>query len=89
MSPPLSRFYPPWFTEIMPGQGDIALKAGMAAYKHWLYRNYLAVILVCLALAVLIWWIFHQRIQRIEDQLKESSQRQTVQLATVNTFIYA
>ncbi|WP_162915848.1 hypothetical protein [Paraflavitalea soli] len=61
----------------------------MAVDKHWISRNYLAVILVCLALAGLIWWIFHQRIQRIEEQLKENSHRQTVQSSLVNTFIYA
>lgn len=60
----------------------------MATYKRWLHRNYLVVILVCLVLAVLIWWVFHRRIQRIENQLKESGHRQALQTsAAVRTFI--
>jgi hypothetical protein len=33
-------------------------------------------------LATLIWWIFHQRIQRIEEQLKETGHKQTLQAST-------
>lgn len=51
----------------------------MVSYKRWLFRRYLLVILVGLVLAALIWWVFHQRIQRIEDRLKQSSHQQTLQ----------
>ncbi|WP_315820726.1 hypothetical protein [Paraflavitalea speifideaquila] len=54
----------------------------MAANKRWLHRNYLVVILVCLSLAMLVWWFFHRRIQHIEEQLQEGKQQQQAWLST-------
>lgn len=47
----------------------------MSTPKPWLHRNYLLVILVCLLLAALIWWIFHQRIRRIENELQKNQKQ--------------
>ena len=89
MSPSLSLFYTHWLCEKLPAYHDIAIKGGMATYKRWLHRNYLVVILVCLVLAVLIWWVFHRRIQHIEDQLRESGHKQALLTsAPVHTCIF-
>ncbi len=53
----------------------------MSTSKPWLHRNYLLVILACLLLAALIWWIFHQRIERIENQLQENSRKQALHIS--------